>query len=325
MFRGAELPRLMTAIVMLGVLAMLIVQTRDPRTWQWLVKDQEGAPEEGVAVHGRLPPETRPGDRIAAVRSQASAAPRGPTDLEPEERDAANEEFQAITDRTLGLSPEEMPAYWRLLKWVEHQNLDALQRRAKSDLVFNDFIQSPDDYRGELVRLDLNVRRVLGYDAGENDLGIKRLYEVWGFTTESQAWLYVGVTAHLPPEMPTGADIEERATFYGYFLKLQGYHEAGAKPNAPPLAAPLLVGRMIWRYAPSPRAARNETSATWFLLGGAIVAILLAVRLASVFLFSRRRRPAIRDRVRLPTEGIETWLDETSQDESPAERPPRED
>ena len=38
-FRGTELPRLVTGVVMLAVLLMLIVRAGDPDTWRWLVRD----------------------------------------------------------------------------------------------------------------------------------------------------------------------------------------------------------------------------------------------------------------------------------------------
>ena len=69
---------------------------------------------------------------------------------------------------------------------------------------------------------------------------LKILYEIWGWTGESQAWLYVVVTPELPAGFPTGNEVSARATCYGYFFKVQGYLEAGAAPRARPLPAPLL-------------------------------------------------------------------------------------
>ncbi len=41
LFRGRELLRLMTMIVMLGVVGMLVLRARDPRTWRWFATDNE--------------------------------------------------------------------------------------------------------------------------------------------------------------------------------------------------------------------------------------------------------------------------------------------
>jgi hypothetical protein len=209
----------------------------------------------------------------------------GLTDTDQEEREGASEQFQALTDRTIELAREEMPAYWRLFSWAEHQTLDGLARRANRTAVLNQFLQAPDEQRGKLFQLELNVRRVLSYDAPENSAGIKKVYEIWGWTTESKAWLYVVLTAHLPPGMPVGPDVNERITFAGYFLKVQGYHAAGAGPHDKPLAAPLLVGRLAWHHPPMPAAASREASWTYWLF--TIGLLFAACGLAIWLSFSR--------------------------------------
>jgi len=316
MFRGAELTRLLSSLLMLAVLGMLIVQSQDAGNWQWLCGQQaSGGPiDPANSIHGRPTDEagnsnaTGPSvkktsktgttkqpsspagvsDAASSTADHASATsprthgkaldlpppPSGPTDLDEEERDAATEEFQALTDRTLEMHPEEMNAYWRLFSWVQNQTPAGLRKRAIKDVVMNDFIQSADDFRGKLVALDLNVRRVLRYPAPKNRLGIKNVYEVTGFTTESQAWLYIGLTADLPKGMPTGSSVEEQATFYGYFLKLQGYYRAGAKPDERPLAAPLLIGRVVWHSAAAAQARGESFSQVfWVAICGAVLAI----------------------------------------------------
>lgn len=262
------MPRLASMIVMLAVLGMLISRAADPRTWTWLTAE----------------PKTPAAD---VRRSEPEIASPGPIDLDPEERSAAAEQFQAVSDRTVELSREEMPAYWRLFNWASHQSLDELQQRASQALVFNQFVQSPDEQRGKLFRLDLNVRRVLSYDAPPNSAGISKVYEVWGWTTESKAWLYVVLTAQLPPGMPVGPDVNECATFAGYFFKVQGYHAAGAGPRDQALSAPLFIGRLDWKPAPAP--AQTHDDLWWlFVLGG--IAALYGLARLTLWYFGGNRR-----------------------------------
>ena len=110
----------------------------------------------------------------------------------------------------------------------------------------------------------MNVRRVLSYPAPENSAGIETVYEVWGFTRESQAWLYVVLTAELPPGMATGPNVDERATVAGYFLKLQGYHEAGAAPKDS-IGSSEALGSLL----NTGTAASNSASGTIGALGSA--------------------------------------------------------
>jgi hypothetical protein len=256
-------------IVMLAVLGMLTSRAADPRTWKWLVTEPKT--------------ESRAGD---VAESEPETISPGPTDLHLEERAAAAEQFQAISDRTIELSREEMPAYWRLFSWASHQSLDELQRRASQALVFNQFVQTPDEQRGKLFRLDLNVRRVLSYDAPPNSAGIAKVYEVWGWTTESKAWLYVVLTAQLPPRMPVGPDVNERATFAGYFFKVQGYHAAGAGPRDQLIPAPLFIGRLDWK--PAPASAQAHDDLWWLFVLGGIAASYGITRLALWYFSSNR-------------------------------------
>jgi hypothetical protein len=275
---------------------------------------------QGVATKGKSPQGAAANAARPAAGPAAAAPPRangkpldlpppptGPTDLDEDERSAAAEEFQAVTDRTLELHPEEMNAYWRLFGWVQNQSLAGLSKRAVKDVVMNDFIQSPDDFRGRLVALELNVRRVLRHPATTNRLGIKNVYEVTGFTTESQAWVYFGLTAELPKNMPIGASVEEQVTFYGYFLKLQGYYQAGAKPEDRPLAAPVLIGRMVW-HSSAAAEARAESFSQGFWLAIAGAGLMVA---AGVWLFIRLaggRTTKSRTLLSAPPVPMDQWL-----------------
>ena len=250
--RGNEMMRLMTMLGMLGVLLLLIVRSADPHTWSWLTNDNGANQPRSSATPAddqnnenvknddqdtgkdALKPSgaDKTGESstsiIASEAKEPLLASGGPTDKDPEEVEAIQEEFQAVSDAKLSIGPEEMPAYNRLLRWVQSQTLSEMRSRAKKDPVFTQFYQSPDKYRGQLFELKLNVRRILKYT--HNDL---TLYEVWGWTAESRSWPYVGVVIDLPKGMPIGPDVYETVTLVGYFFKMQGYMEAGAKPRSP--------------------------------------------------------------------------------------------
>jgi hypothetical protein len=230
----------------------------------------------------------------------------GPTDEDPEEAEALKEEIQALTDGSLQMGPEEMEAYDRLVRWANSQPFELLQKRARKHSVLADFMQFPDKQRGRLFTLKLNVRRILPVDKTRDGIA---LHEVWGWTTESKAWLYAALVVDLPPDMPTGPDVNEKATLVGYFFKLQGYHEAGAKPNARPLNAPLFVGRLTWQPAQVVKANSNDWLWVW-VVAGALVVIMIAQFGISIFW---RKRPAsaplsaasVTREARMP---IEDWL-----------------
>lgn len=290
MFRGSELPRLMGMLVLLAVLGMVVFRARDPATWQWLVHDSGSSQVEPEATVEPPPPS-------------------GPTDEDLEQLADAAEEFQALSDGTIGIQPEEMFAYWRLLLWVENQSLERLQHRAKRNVPFTELMQRPGKHRAQLVSLELNVRRVLSYDIEDSLLPTQRFYEVWGWTDDSKAWLYCVVTAHLPEGMSVGPSVEERARFVGYFFKLQGYLEAGAKPRAKPLRAPLLVGRLS-RY---PTLTEVQASTGWDWASIAVVAAAGVVLAGAIgFQVVHNRRSARHQVARQGHAGemVRQWLQE---------------
>ena len=274
--------RLFSMIGMLLVLGLLIAKASDPRMWAWLAGDEPAA----SAPRKSNVPEP-------AVLAASETVTPGPTDEDFVDRAEAVKEFMALADG--GLAPEkvEMPAYWRLFGWVRHQSTAELRKRASKEVVFNQFIRDPDEQRGKLFQIELNVRQVLAYDAPPNNAGVKKVYEIRGWSEESKAWLYLALVAELPPGMPVGTDVYERATFVGYFYKLQGYHEAGASPRDKPLPAPLLIGRISWR--PSELQAMRSEPQDWTVawwIGG--VAVVFGILRMGLWLYGRYK-PAPRD------------------------------
>lgn len=306
-FRSRELFRLMSMIFMLPLLLMLMWRAGDPTSWYWLTGERRTATP------------SQPAPLVEEADQAESETVPGPTDEDQLEFAAATQQFEAIADRASQLKAEEMPAYWRLFSWVEHQSYGDLKNRVRHDAVFNDFVRAADSQRGRLVALELNVRRVLAYDAPENSAGVQNVYELWGWTTESRAWPYVIVTAHLPTGMAVGADVRERVSFCGYFFKLQGYQASGAGPHDKPLMAPLLVGRLS-RHAPVPRTVGDGLPG-WAIALAVIVTLWIATRIVLRAVAQRRQTALTTDHGALPggPVALPTWLAEASS------HPPDED
>ncbi len=287
MFSVTLLLRLASGIGMLVLIALLIVRIGEPGMWRWLAGGAGPPPAKRQTVPPPISPAT------------------GPTDEDPDQAEMAREEFQALTDGSLELRREEMEPYYRLVFWVKDQSYERLRRRAQKGLIYTNFYDSPDKYRGKLAALDLDVRQVL--DAGKGRDGTQ-LYELRGFTANSWGRPYFLIVIDLPKGMPVGPSVHDQVKFAGYFLKLQGYIPAEAKPGAPIEMAPLLIGRIEWK---PPVAAPVEESREWiwWVAGLAVVGVVLAVR----FLYwkLKPRRPAPVKTVSPGGEAlsIESWLD----------------
>lgn len=253
LFGRPQAPRLMTMLLMFAVVGMLFYRMRDPDTWRWLAPGEEAQSEAAEKLPGSATP---PGTDSATAAPKLE--PTGPTDEDPDEADEIREARQALEDGSLHTRPEEMVAYNQVLAWVKNQPLGLLRQRARKDVIYDQFIADPEAMRFKIVQLDLIVRQVIKCDI-KTTAGAD-LYEIRGFTSEAGQMLYFGMVQDLPEGMPLGIQIREQAKLIGYFFKLQGYFSQVSKPNARPLRAPVVIGRLVWQpTAPT----KDESTPAW--------------------------------------------------------------
>ncbi len=184
-------------------------------------------------------------------------------------------------DGTLNMQKLEMPAYWRIMSVVKKSSFSDLFKAADSKMRFNDLYSSPSNQRSKLISLTVNIRKIIRYNPDENPAEVQELFEVWGWSETSKAWLYVFITPELPPGLDANTPVNQTVKFAGYFFKLQGYQPGAAKPNAKPLLAPLLIGKFelakpAQRLAVQPDMALEWTYGAIILIVG-VIAILLRV------------------------------------------------
>jgi len=247
----------------------------------------------GTAPVGVLAPGEQQDSQTAEKAAASPPKNRKPiADEDPKEWGQFRHDSEAILDKATLIRGYELPAYWRVLDWVQSQSLADFKGRTLPEVPFQDFIHHPSKYRGRPVRVDLQVQRVLSFEpeGGGKNSKPKKLYELWGMPTALDGWLYVVVTPELPPGFPAGKDVEVRTTVYGYFFKLQGYQPFGAKPNARPLVAPLIMGRVVpiaVVAGPTPQSA--ALSGVVLLIGGVILVAVVAAGIVAA-----RRKPVSR-------------------------------
>lgn len=247
--------------------------------------------------------------------------PTGPTDEDEEEAEAAKEEFPALSDGTLNLGPEEMVPYNRLVSWVKSQSFALLWARAKKNVPYTYLFDDAQRRRGALVAFDVEVRLVR--DVGKNDAGVP-LHEAWATTQESGNHLYDFVVVDFPAKMPVGAGIREKARFAGYFLKVQGYEPAAAKPGQVPERSPLLIGRLDWQPTPAAPEPVVSRDSVWMT---AILAVLLLLWGLRFLFWKHKKTSTVKNTLTPPADGvipIEAWLEQCNhapEDERKPEEP----
>lgn len=300
-----EMSRLVRTVMLLWVVGMLIYWSRDPAMWKWIADDVQ---EDAAAT-------AKPdGDSAPAEATSHETLVSGPNDRQAFEHSEAERLFQAITDKE-PLAREEMPAYWKLMRWSMTEPFDDLWERSRKDVYFTHLAEAPEKYRGELIGLKVSLRRALAHEAEENSAGAKQVYEAWGVTNESRSGLYCLVFYDKPPELAIQPSIHEEATFVGYFLKQFTYEDAmGTKRWVP-----LLIGRLHWRENVTRSALRRQRESgyawQWLIVAGA--AVVFGVAWA-------RSRPSVNqglDATSPPDHAaIERWLETgASADSSPSD------
>ena len=177
------------------------------------------------------PRRARPRPKTIRPLLRRNGHPPGPTDLDPMEQEDIQQAISVISDGDREMSKRDMPAYFQILNWVDHQSTALLRKRAKKDVLYSHFRKTPDSMRLQIVELKLNVRQIVRYTKPPKN-GITEpmttdeghpIYEVRGFTQEGRSNLYIGIVTDLPKGMPIGTSINEDARLVGYFFKLQGY------------------------------------------------------------------------------------------------------
>jgi hypothetical protein len=219
--------------------------------------------------------------------------------------------LSVVTDNALRMSKREMPAYWELVRKTSKASFQKLHDSANSKIKFNELYGNPSKHRGELIAREIVVRRVTRYEAEpSNKAGVNEVYEIWGSTDQSHAWLYVFITNKLPEGFNEESMLKKRMQFAGYFFKLLAYQPGGAPPNAKPLLAPMLIGKLHSSAIATPTTIDDTPWwANWGL--SSFIVLLAAFLTLRVFLSgSLGRSKKIQDATRSSDRDFESLWDE---------------
>lgn len=305
--------RLVTMICMLLLLGMMISHTSKPETWQWLVEDAAIA-QEFREIKVSPEPKAAPDAKKPVTETLIP----NPTDQDPEEWTAAQDQFRDILDKQ-PINVEDMPSYWRLFRWSRAQSQDELLKRSVKNPFYTQIWETPAKNRGKPYTLKLYVKRVLSHEPEENSAGVKKVYELWGVTEESRGNLFVVVTDQLPPGFPEGDKVEEIALFTGYFLKILGYQAFDAQRGAPLLVGKIKANPARQGGAKKPPVAQDMMWLT--VVAGMLICGFLWV--SQYIPWPWRTAPAQPGReniIRISEQDVESWLAQPPA--TPLEQPP---
>lgn len=259
--------RVLSLLFGMAVLAMFYQRVKEPQFWRWLTNESR------ADADSIKPPDN-------GTNSKENIVP-GPNEADPDELAKLRSNFKSIQDRK-PLQAYEMPAYWRLMGWSRTRPFAELEKGALRDVPYSHLWEEPDLYRGQPMRLRLHVRRVLAYDTKDNPLGVKKVFEVYGFTDNSLSFPFIVVLPEKPAGLPIGTDVNGEIVFVGYFMKWMGYTAFDQKKNAP-----LLIGRA----RPAVRSVGTGSSGDWELAFLTLAGGVIGLSLLGWFSHRLLRRP----------------------------------
>jgi len=180
-----------------------------------------------------------------------------------------------VSDGALGIRRSEKQAYERLLAKARDLPRAELQRAVRTGADYTVLMLEPESFRGSVVQVVGDLRRLLKFRAAENPYGLTDLYEAWVFTQDSGSRPYRVVCSRIAEGIPEGMTVNPpiRVRATGYFFKLFSY----ATPDGRIQSAPLILAGDLYREASSPASPYGRRVAWWFGGAGIALAAILAL------------------------------------------------
>ena len=280
-------------LAMVGLLCLVMAAIKlaaRPQSWYWILPPTEQGEQHAVSLEeldfrvkqeatAPLPPgvfrAVAAGDGLsddAAGTDESEAVPS-----ESQTLDVAADVLEAIEDNTVGVRRSEVDAYHLMLGQIRRAPDELIDATVSDDVAFTVIMLQSEDYRGRIVGVTGQLRRLTEYPVMENDRGIDRLYEGWVFTNDSgdNPWRFL--CTELPPEAVLGEDVPPvKIRFAGYFFKRAGYLSHGGQHVAPTLLA------KSFQIVPPPASTTPQPTTGFRLgvllgVGALIVGVLLAL------------------------------------------------
>jgi hypothetical protein len=162
-----------------------------------------------------------------------------------------------IRDGTdIGVGTPETAAYAEVLTLANYTSDRAFQKAARTDVLYYNLFNAPDEYRGEVVRIEGRLRRLVRWrpPPEARERGVSDLYEAWLFNDDSgYGNPFCAVFTELPPGLKPRDKFDPPlpVVFSGYFFKKFRYQGPDKKSRD----APLLIGHTLTVRAGDPAAA----------------------------------------------------------------------
>ncbi|MCO6045556.1 hypothetical protein NG895_16715 [Aeoliella sp. ICT_H6.2] len=224
--------------------------------------------------------QSRTHEKLALLFGDASPVADLPTEVDQPERPAYlaaidREKLESIVDNA-PFADEEQDAWFHVIEVARNATADELSAASVGEAVFVQLVNQPQVYRGRVVSLRGNVRRIESIQPAENDLGIDQLYLVYIQPGRDVLRPFAIYCQELPAGWSTGEEFpgDGRIECNALFFKNKVYDHARGVD-----LMPVFVARS---FAPvsvaAPLVTRNTSLPAWQLiaLAAGIAAVVVA-------------------------------------------------
>lgn len=250
------------------------------------------SPQSASGVSGLTKEDARRLDRIlhsANETPDAITVGRSSNNSDSSDKDT---DLGAVSDNTFGIPKAERVAYEAWLNRASVADTTELEQTAHRDVPFAVLMLEPDRFRGDLITIEGDLRRLNRIPASSTDAPEPDSYEAWIFTADSGLNPYRVVCTSLPTGFALGDQltppIRVRAT--GYFFKRYSYATTGNYHTAP-----LLLAKTLIRLSSSKKSSAQPPSHRAQTLAFLTVSVLLALSVGGILVgFKSRRQKRLR-------------------------------
>ncbi len=262
--------RLLSLTVALLLVLVAMEHAAQPKNWAWMWQLGNGRP----ALSQTPAQPARPPDQVVEAIPVADVA----------QWHFTADELRWIQDDTL-FRPAEQPVWWAMFARLLQTPPERLRAAALRDVTALQLLGQMDYYRGKLVDVSGQLRRVNRVAAPANDLGIDSYYQAWVFQENQPIVVY---SLEVPSALIDVAGDGQSVRLIGYAFKRWPYRAAEGLISAPVV----LTRRLQWE--PSADMARaappSRPGGRRFLLAAGVTSVA-AVLLAWVLWRVAGQRP----------------------------------
>ncbi len=198
----------------------------------------------------------------------------------------------------------ELRAYFAFLAAAHRTPRSVLEKAARTDVTYAHLFTEPGKFRGQVVELRGQLRRIRKFEAPASAriAGIPYLYEGWIFYKTLGGNPFCVLFTELPKGLQVAEEMDIPVKFAGYFYKRYRYVPADQPAGRSDYKreAPLLIGHAPTPLGPGEIVAPGKEDTNWakallpIFVGGIIVTVVVGF---VVLLWTRRADRTIKNRL----------------------------